>query len=119
MPCFWKKRWLCFATSPSIPGRMRSRNSTTVTSEPRRRQTEPISRPMMPAPTTSSRFGTLFSSSAPVEVTTRCSSIATPGSGVEFGAGGDDDGLGLERLLAAVLRRHLHLAGRERCARAP
>ena len=90
------------ATSPSMPGRMRSRNSTTVTSEPSRRQTEPISSPMTPAPTTSSRFGTLFSSSAPVEVTTRSSSISTPGSGVEFGAGGDDDRL---RLDASAWRR--------------
>ena len=53
-----RRRWACFATSPSMPGRMRSRNSTTVTSAPSRRQTEPSSRPMTPAPTTSSRFGT-------------------------------------------------------------
>jgi hypothetical protein len=41
MPCFCRMRWNCFATSPSMPGRMRSRNSTTCTSAPRRRHTEP------------------------------------------------------------------------------
>ena len=72
------RRWACFATSPSIPGRTRSRNSTTVTSEPSRRQTEPSSRPMTPAPMTTRRCGTSVSVSAPVEVTTRVSSISTP-----------------------------------------
>ena len=38
---------------------MRSRNSTTVTSAPSRRQTEPSSRPMMPAPITTRRLGDL------------------------------------------------------------
>jgi hypothetical protein len=37
---------------------------------------------MTPAPTTTSRSGTLSSSSAPVEDTIRFSSMATPGSGV-------------------------------------
>ena len=65
-----------------MPGTSRSRNSTTVTSAPSRRQTLPISRPMKPPPITTSRFGTAASSSAPVEVTMRRSSTATPGSGM-------------------------------------
>ena len=58
MPCLARMRCACLPTSPSMPGRMRSRNSTTVTSEPSRRQTEPSSRPITPAPTTISCFGT-------------------------------------------------------------
>ena len=63
-----------------MPGRMRSRNSTTVTSAPSRRQTEPSSSPITPAPTTISVFGGLASASAPVEETIVFSSISTPGS---------------------------------------
>ncbi len=58
---------------------MRSRNSTTVTSAPRRRHTEPSSRPMTPAPTTISFFGGAVRLRAPVEDTTIFSSISTPG----------------------------------------
>ena len=79
MPCFLRMRSNCFETSPSSVGRMRSRNSTTVTSEPRRRQTEPSSSPITPPPTTTSRFGTSGSASAPVEETIRLSSISIPG----------------------------------------
>ena len=61
---------------------MRSRNSITVTSAPSRRHTEPSSRPMMPAPTTTRRLGTSASSSAPVEETIFFSSTVTPGSGI-------------------------------------
>ena len=45
---FWRlsSRCIWVATSPSIPGRMRSRNSITVTLAPSRLHTEPISRPM-------------------------------------------------------------------------
>ena len=80
-------------------------NSTTVTSDPRRRHTEPSSRPMTPPPMTTIVLGTSvvgegsvstaapvvertgtadapFSASAPVEDTTRDSSMVTPGSGV-------------------------------------
>ena len=59
---------------------MRSRNSTTSTSEPSRRHTEPSSSPMTPAPTTSMRLGTFASDSAPVEETTAFSSMSMPGS---------------------------------------
>ncbi len=78
-PCFSSRRWNCLPTSPSLVGRMRSRNSTTVTSAPSRRQTEPSSRPITPAPTTIIFFGTLGRLSAPVEETTVFSSISTPG----------------------------------------
>ena len=45
-------------SSRPCPGTMRSRNSTTSTSAPSRRHTEPSSSPIAPAPTTSRRFGT-------------------------------------------------------------
>ena len=73
-------RWTVFATSASMPGRMRSRNSTTPTSEPSRRHTEPSSSPITPAPTTSRRLGTFGSESAPVDETMFTSSMLTPGS---------------------------------------
>ncbi len=82
MPCFSNRRLACLETSPSMPGSARSRNSTTVTSAPRRRQTEPSSSPITPAPMTISFLGTSLSSRAPVEETMRSSSISTPGSGV-------------------------------------
>ncbi len=81
-PCLASERWKCLVISSSTPGVMRSRNSTTVTSDPSRRQTEPSSRPMMPAPTTTRCFGTSASSSAPVDDTIFFSSTVTPGSGV-------------------------------------
>jgi len=51
-----------------------------VTSEPRRRQTEPISKPMIPPPITARRLGTDLSSRAPVEETTVFSLIFKKGS---------------------------------------
>src|SRR5205814_115019 len=41
MPWRCRMRWNCLPTSRSMPGRMRSRNSITVTLAPSRRQTEP------------------------------------------------------------------------------
>ena len=70
------------ATSASKPGRIWSRNSTTVTCAPSRRQTEPNSSPITPPPMTTMRLGTSGSSSAPVESTIRSWSMVTPGSGV-------------------------------------
>ena len=70
-PCLVSERWKVLAVSASMPGVMRSRNSTTVTSAPRRRQTEPSSRPMMPAPMTTRLLGTSGSDRAPVESTMR------------------------------------------------
>ena len=52
-----------------------------VTSEPSRRQTEPSSSPITPAPTTTSRFGTLVELERAGRGDDRFSSIATPGSG--------------------------------------
>ena len=46
MPCLPRMRWNCLAISPSRPGVMRSRNSTTVTSLPSLRHTEPSSSPI-------------------------------------------------------------------------
>ena len=64
-----------------MPPRTVSRNSTTVTSAPSRRQTEPSSSPITPAPTTTRCPGTLSRSSAPVEETIVFSSnsSSTPG----------------------------------------
>mmetsp|Transcript_21416 Transcript_21416/g.50785 ORF Transcript_21416/g.50785 Transcript_21416/m.50785 type:complete len:225 (+) Transcript_21416:572-1246(+) len=80
MPCFLSTLWKVVAISESRPGVMWSRNSTTVTSVPSRRQTEPISRPMTPAPMTIIFLGISFRSSAPVEVVMIFSSTGTPGS---------------------------------------
>ncbi len=68
------------AASPSIPVSTWSRNSTTVTSEPSRRHTEPSSSPITPAPTTMSLFGAALRLKAPVEEMIVFSSISTPGS---------------------------------------
>ena len=78
MPCLCWMRWNCLPISASMPGKMRSRNSTTVTSLPRRRHTEPSSSPITPAPTTSSLPGTFSSARAPVDDTMRFSSISMP-----------------------------------------
>ena len=72
-------RCICRAASLSSPGRIRSRNSTTVTFEPSRAHTEPSSSPIMPPPITSSRLGTDLNDSAPVELTTLSSSTVIPG----------------------------------------
>ena len=81
-PCFLKIFAHSLRTSPSMPGRIWSRNSTTVTFAPSRRQTEPNSSPITPPPITTIWSGTAFSSSALVESTIRSWSISTPGSGV-------------------------------------
>ena len=79
IPCLVRIFWNALQTSISMPGVIWSRNSTTVTSDPSRFQTEPSSSPITPAPITTSRFGTSAISSAPVEVTTLFSSTSTPG----------------------------------------
>ena len=80
-PCLVRMRWNALLISASMPGVMRSRNSTTVTSAPRRFHTEPSSSPMTPAPTTSNFFGTDVRAMAPVDDTICFSSTVTPGSG--------------------------------------
>lgn len=54
---------------------MLGRNSTQVTCEPRRLQTDPNSKPMTPPPIRTIDLGTCFSERAPVELTTVSSSI--------------------------------------------
>ena len=82
MPCLVRPRWKAVATSASMPAPTASRYSITVTSAPRRRQTEPSSSPITPAPMTISRFGTDGSDRAPVESTIRPATKSTPGRGV-------------------------------------
>ena len=81
-PCFLKIFAHSLRTSPSMPGRIWSRNSTTMTLAPSRRQTEPSSSPITPPPITTIVSGTLSSSSAEVESRIVSWSISTPGSGV-------------------------------------
>ena len=96
---------------------MRSRNSTTVTLAPRRRQTEPSSSPITPPPITIRCSGTFSSASAPVEVTICFSSISTPLQRRHVGAGGDDDVLGADGLALAVIQ-DLDLAVADQAAEA-
>ena len=82
-PCFLKILLASLRTSPSKPGRIWSRNSTTVTCEPSRRHTEPSSSPITPPPMTTMRLGTSASSSAPVDRRSapgrpRCPAAASP-----------------------------------------
>mmetsp|Transcript_9991 Transcript_9991/g.20232 ORF Transcript_9991/g.20232 Transcript_9991/m.20232 type:complete len:267 (-) Transcript_9991:495-1295(-) len=82
IPCFFMVRSKARLTSGSMAGTMLGRNSMTSTSAPRRDQTLPSSRPMMPPPITAIFLGTSLSASAPVELTTFSSSMVTPGRGV-------------------------------------
>ena len=84
IPCFVRMRRMFSQISASMPGRIASRYSITVTSAPNRRHTEPSSRPITPAPMTAKDFGTFDKERAPVEETIRFSSIITPLSGVTF-----------------------------------
>ncbi len=81
MPWRVRARWRVLAVSPSSPGQIRSRYSSTVTCAPSRRQTEPSSRPITPAPITTRWRGTSANSRAPVESRMRWLSTGTPGSG--------------------------------------
>mmetsp|Transcript_23077 Transcript_23077/g.52055 ORF Transcript_23077/g.52055 Transcript_23077/m.52055 type:complete len:273 (+) Transcript_23077:693-1511(+) len=84
MPCFFIIVRNFLAISLSVPGMIRSRNSTTVTSEPSLLQTDPISSPITPPPITIIFSGTLSISSAPVEstMTPPALSTGTGGRGV-------------------------------------
>ncbi|MCY1432487.1 hypothetical protein D9M71_484870 [compost metagenome] len=68
-PCLVRIFRASLETCSSAAGRNLSRASMTVTSAPRRAQTEPSSRPITPAPITPSFFGTAWKSRAPVEST--------------------------------------------------
>ena len=117
-PCFSRMRWNCLAISPSIPGKIRSRNSTTVTSAPSRCHTEPSSSPITPAPTTNSLPGTLSSASAPVDDTMRFSSISMPFSRATSEPVAITMFLVSTSLRLAVAAGHLDLAGAEYLAHA-
>ena len=71
---------ICSSTAPRKTGRP----SSTVTSEPRRRQTLPISRPITPAPMTPSLAGTASMVSAPVFDRISFSSNGAPGNSRAF-----------------------------------
>mmetsp|Transcript_22414 Transcript_22414/g.43989 ORF Transcript_22414/g.43989 Transcript_22414/m.43989 type:complete len:202 (-) Transcript_22414:494-1099(-) len=86
MPCFWRVRWKVLMSSASMPGQRESMNSTTVTSDPRRDQTEAISRPMTPPPTTIIFSGMDSSSRQPVESTMRFFSLSTGQGGRGVGS---------------------------------
>src|SRR5918993_1461006 len=83
-PCFLKILFDSLRTSPSMPGRIWSRNSTTVTCAPRRSQTDRSSSPITPPPMTTMCLGTCGRASAPVESTILAAALSTstPGSGV-------------------------------------
>ena len=66
-PCFSNIFWKREATSVSKPVKIRSRYSMITTSEPSRRQTEPSSNPITPAPIMMSFSGTFSNASAPVD----------------------------------------------------
>mmetsp|Transcript_25952 Transcript_25952/g.28313 ORF Transcript_25952/g.28313 Transcript_25952/m.28313 type:complete len:202 (-) Transcript_25952:508-1113(-) len=77
MPCFFKMFKNFPAVSLSMPGVIESKYSTTVTSVPKRLHTDPISRPITPPPITTSFFGILSMSKAPVESTIFFSALFT------------------------------------------
>ena len=63
----------------SAIGKNVSSASNTTTSEPRRRHTEPNSKPITPAPMTPRRLGTSGNFNAPVESTIKSSSTGATG----------------------------------------
>ena len=71
---------ICSSTAPRKVGSA----SSTVTSAPRRRHTEPISRPITPEPITPSVFGTAAMRSAPSLLRMFSSSKGAPGSARAF-----------------------------------
>mmetsp|Transcript_25181 Transcript_25181/g.37050 ORF Transcript_25181/g.37050 Transcript_25181/m.37050 type:complete len:229 (+) Transcript_25181:461-1147(+) len=78
MPCFLRVRWNALLISLSTtPPQISGMNSTTCTSAPRRRYTEPSSRPITPPPMTTIFSGTFFKDNAPVESTMSCFSLST------------------------------------------
>ena len=77
--------WLLIALAASLAiwssaaARKSGNASSTVTSDPSRRQTLPSSRPITPAPMTPSRLGTSLNSSAPLLSTMRSPSVLATG----------------------------------------
>mmetsp|Transcript_36291 Transcript_36291/g.49849 ORF Transcript_36291/g.49849 Transcript_36291/m.49849 type:complete len:256 (+) Transcript_36291:735-1502(+) len=79
IPCFCKIFLKFDAISSSAPAAIESINSTAVTFEPSRFQTDPNSKPITPAPTKTNLLGTSLRERAPVEETIFSSSISRPG----------------------------------------
>ena len=102
-----------------MPGRMRSRNSTTITFAPSRRQTEPSSSPITPAPTTRSFCGHLGEHE---RAGRGHDALLVDRDALEprdVGAGGDDDRLGVERLASCRRRPSPRPCRARRCGRRP
>ena len=78
-PCFFSILPASFEMSLSAAAKKLGSASYTTTSAPRRRHTEPSSRPITPAPITPRRLGTAVKSSAPVESTIRSPSVLATG----------------------------------------
>ena len=105
MPCFSRMRWNCLATSASMPGRMRSRYSTTVTS---RAEPPPDRAELQPDHAGADHHelarAPCRAASAPVEETMRLLVDLDAREARDVGAGGDDDVLGRRASgLAAVV----------------
>ena len=83
-PCFVNVFCASAATCASTAPRKVGSASSTVTSAPRRRHTEPISSPITPDPTMPSVFGTAPIASAPSLERMFFSSNGAPGSGRAF-----------------------------------
>ncbi len=79
MPRLRKTRFSSLLTSASSRGTTRSRNSTSVTSEPKSRYMDAHSTPMAPAPTIVTRAGTSLRLSASSLVMIRSPSGSSPG----------------------------------------
>ena len=82
-PCFINILFASSAICLSIIARKSSSASSKTTSDPRRPQTEPSSRPITPAPIIPKRFGTESISSAPVE--SKIKSLSTSATGISMG----------------------------------
>ena len=102
-------RWNWRATSLSMPGRMRSRYSITSTSEPSRRQTDPSSSPITPAPMTKKHLwdGGQFERAGGRD--NRHFVDRDTGQRRHIGPGRDDDVFRFETLVRAVLAQNLDL----------
>ena len=90
-PCFLKILAASLRTSPSMPGRIWSRNSTTVTLAPSRRQTEPSSSPITPPPITTRWPGTSGKLERAGRIDDDLMIDLDAGQRRDAGAGGDDD----------------------------
>ena len=79
-PCFRKSLCASLATVSSTAPKNTGMASSMVTSEPKRRHTLPISKPITPAPITPNRLGTASMANAPVFDRICFSSNGAPGN---------------------------------------